>query len=274
MVEATWRKAGSLAVAGVLLAVGVGGQPQAGDLAKVKARGTLFLLCFPHQDSEFVRVNLSRGPMKQLGTADDFEGFDIDLMAAFATSLGVVLQVRPVSKPSYDEIIPDLVEGQGDVIASSFSITPARLKKIDFSLPYLDVAELVIARKGAPITRAEDLKGKRAVTVRGASQTERLHNLGLSDKDLVQVDFTRDKYEAVAQGDADFTVVDEGNSTAGVLAEFPNLKSVFKLGIGSQYAVAVRKGSDLKPALDAFISRIRASGELAALVRRWRPQTN
>jgi polar amino acid transport system substrate-binding protein len=239
------------------------------ELALVKQRGVLVMLCFPHQDSEFVRVNLERGPMKHVGTAEDFAGFDVDLIQAFAVHLGVKLELRPVSKPSYSELVPALLRNEGDLVASSFSITPEREKVVDFSTPYLRLAELVLTRKGVAIRGPEDLKGKTAAMIAGSSQAERLRALGVADKPFVEVEFTRDKYIAVAEGKADYTVVDDGYMTKKMMDEFSDLAIVLKLGVGAEYAVAVRQGSDLKPALDSFLTELRRSGKLAAIAKTW-----
>jgi ABC-type amino acid transport substrate-binding protein len=118
-----------------LLIVAVGaraGDPPTSTVASVKARGKLVMLCFPHQDNGFISVNLGAGPMPKAGGEKNFQGVDVDIMVGFAQFLGVSLEIRSISVPSYGELIPALLRGDGDVIASSFSVTAERQKVVDF----------------------------------------------------------------------------------------------------------------------------------------------
>lgn len=263
------RLARGLVIAVMLLGQGaLGTSQETGELAKVKKRGTLVMLCFPHQDNPFISVNLDRGPMRRGGTAADFLGFDVEMVAGFADSLGVALVVQPVSKPGYDELIPDLLAGRGDLIASSFSIIPARQVHVTFSEPYFTVPQVVVARKGSSIKSAADLSGKRAATVRGSSQADLLLRLGVKEQDLVYSEFTRDSYAAVADGQVDVTLLD-GTSVQRVVKEYPNLEIATTVGNGSSYGVAFRRGSDLIPSFNAYLALLRKSGKLEALSAKW-----
>jgi ABC-type amino acid transport substrate-binding protein len=255
--------------AALFVAAGAWCQSGRSDLATVKARGKLIMLCYPSQDSRNVSVNLERGPMRRIGTKQDFLGLDVDLMAAFAEQLGVKLEIRPVRAASFDELIPALVAGEGDVIASSFSITPSRQQVIDFSTPYQSVAELVVARRDLSLGGEKDLVRLVAVVIPGSSQEERLRLLGV--KKLQYVEFARDELAAVAEGKADFTIV-EANADMNVVQEFPNLQKAFAFSGVSAYAVAVRKGSDLRPLLNDWLDGLKASRQLEALVERWMPR--
>lgn len=265
------RRVGVAALGLALGSAGLAPAQPAGDVARVRARGRLIMLCFPHQDSQYVAVDLSRGPMKKVGTTGDFKGLDVDLMAAFAQSLGVTLEIRPVSVPSYDELLPALEAGAGDLIASSFSITAARAARVDFSDPYFVADVVVIAPKTSQISDEKDLRGKIAAVIPGSSQEEYLHTLGLKDASLRYVEFARDEYLLVESGKADFTMVDGGKSISAFLAEFGSLKIAFKMAGGTRYGIAVRKGSDLRAVLNAYLAEAKAAGTLAGLLEKWNP---
>jgi len=265
----------SLTLLTVVVAVSVAAVSPAADpalsaLAKVKARGTLGMVCFPHQDNPFVHVNLAAGPMKKVGTTVDFEGIDVDLAAGFARSLGVSLEVRPISTPSYGELIPALLGGQGDLIASSFSITPERGEKVDFSDPYFEVYQVAVVRDDSTISSPQDVAGKTAVVVPGASMEGKIRALGIPPEHIRHEGFTRDVLLSVLEKRADFTVlgIDQSGITTALLRDFPKLKVAFRLGTTEQYAVAFPKGSDLLPAFNEFLAGIKSSGELAAIIQR------
>lgn len=242
-------------------------EPPSSDLAAVTQRGVLRMVCFPHQDSEFVAVNLAAGPMAKNGTAASFVGADVDIMAGFAEELGVGLVVHPVAEPSYGALIPALLAGEGDVIASSLTITEERRGRVAFSQAYHRVHPVVLARAGRGLASADDLAGLTAATIPGSSQEEMLKGLGFTADRLRAVSFTRDGLLAVTEGEADVVVVDS-NAANRMLPEFPGLAVAFRLPGEEDYGFAVRPGSDLLPQLDAYLEKLAASGRLAEIKRR------
>src|SRR5205085_567467 len=93
----------------------------ASSIAEVKARKKLIVLAYPHPMSPFVRET----------SPGQFEGIDEGIMKTFANTLGVALEIQPVKE--LNELIPGIVAGKGDILASGFSITKDREKIINFS---------------------------------------------------------------------------------------------------------------------------------------------
>lgn len=242
------------------------------DLAAVRARGRLVMVAFPHPESHFVHADLSRGPMPAFGPAERFDGVDVAIMRRFAASLGVELWVRRASEASYAALIPDLLAGQGDLIASSLSITDERKRRVAFSRPYHEVYPVVVVRAGSPIRRVEDLAAHDGSTIPGSSQEEHLRELGIPGDRLRPVSFMYENYAAVAEGDVDYTLVDSG-SAARVMPRFAGLEIAFRLPGSDYYGIAVRPGSDLLPRVDAFLAEMQASGELAEIVESYSRST-
>ncbi len=231
--------------------------PRGGSaVAAVKARGKLIMLCFPHQESPFIRVDVELA-------IDAYDGIDYEIMTGFARSLGVTLEVHPV-KPSFATLVPALLAGEGDVIASSFSITPERRQKVDFSRPYFAVHTVVLVRKDSHLASPADLAGKTAATVAGSSLEERIKELHPGR--IHHVDFTRWNYDALSEQQADFTVLDD-TSTLRLLPLYRDLKVAFQLPGVDDYAFAVAPGSDLREALDHFLDELRRSGRLDKILQ-------
>ncbi|HVR09854.1 MAG TPA: transporter substrate-binding domain-containing protein [Thermoanaerobaculia bacterium] len=230
----------------------------ASSLAEVKARGKLIVLCFPHQESPFIRVRAEVG----LG---HYDGVDYEVMEGFARSLAVALEVRPV-KPSFNALLPALLRGDGDVIASEFSVTEERRKQVDFSVPYFTVHHLVVVPAGSAVRTPADLAGKRASTIVGSSNEEQTR--ALRPGSISYADFTRWSFDALNEGKADFTVQDEP-SVWRLLKLYPNLKVALQLPGAEYYSYAVVPKSDLKPALDRYIEKLRRSGKLDEIIHRY-----
>ncbi len=80
----------------------------------------------------------------------------------------------------FDQLLPKLVAGEGDVAAAGITITPERRKQVAFSRPYRrNVAEILVRNRNTrPLASLNDLAGKRVHLVSGSSylgHTQRLN---------------------------------------------------------------------------------------------------
>jgi membrane-bound lytic murein transglycosylase MltF len=124
---------------------------------------------------------VDRGTQRGL-VYDAFRLFEEDLNKRLQKKhLRVHVLFVPVAR---DQLIPALLEGRGDMAAANLTITPERMKKVDFSDPTArDVSEIVVTGPGsAPIATVEDLSGKEVYVRKSSSFYESLEkvNRGLA----------------------------------------------------------------------------------------------
>jgi ABC-type amino acid transport substrate-binding protein len=237
----------------LLLAAGSSWAAHATTLADVKARGKLVVLVYPDTDSPFLaRVAPGR-----------FDGVDFSILRGFAASLGVTLEIREIVR--YEDLLPSLARGDGDVVAGGVSITSEREELVDFSVPYFPVAIMVIARRQAGIGSVEGIADKRGAAVPGTTHDSLMRGMGIVPAH--QLARSGLAYEALQRDLADFAFVD---STSGVvsLEKYPGLVLVGMLPKADYYGFAMAPGSDLRPPLDAHLSLIRRQGRLYELFDR------
>jgi ABC-type amino acid transport substrate-binding protein len=199
------------------------------DMADLKARGKLIMLCAPHPRSDFIRRD-----------GEGYRGLDYEMMKTFAAAHDLGFEV--VHVPKFSDLIPWLVDGKGDVIASSFSITDERRKTVDFSSSYFPVKIMVVARRVSTIDGAEDLPGLRATVVPGSS-LEAFIKKKVPAVEIVPIDSLDLVYEVIESGRADYAPVD--SSTAlGSLKHYPELGTAFSFPdiFGYGFAVDERFG--------------------------------
>jgi len=97
-------------------------------------------------------------------------GFDVDSMEWIAKEIGVEVSHQPIE---WDGIITSLLTKKIDIIASGMSITEERAKKIDFSIPYWVIKQVMVTKKGSALTVDELLKGKKTIGVQqGTSEAK------------------------------------------------------------------------------------------------------
>lgn len=233
----------------------------------ILSQGKLVMTCFPDQVSPFIAVNTDRGPMKPVGTADDFRGIDVELMRRIAADLGVTLEVRPVTRPSYVSLLEMLTSGAADVVASGLTRTEKRQRDVDFSVPYVEFVQVIVAKAGAGPYDADALAGSRIALVEGSSMHDLVSRWGFRASQIDVVDFTQETYLAVTEGRTDIAIADSVSLEAD-LKDFKDLEPRFRMPEIQGLAYAVPRGSDLKGRIDAVLTRMRRDGSLARLLTR------
>lgn len=133
-------------------------------LEAIRSRGSLRVITLNNPVNYF----LYRG--KQMG-------FDYEIARLAAARLGVRLEMMVPSRR--DLVFEWLLEGRGDVIATTLSITPERQEFLAFSHPYLYIEELLVQSSHAesPVSSPADLEGRRIHAWRSSSHFETLQGL-------------------------------------------------------------------------------------------------
>jgi ABC-type amino acid transport substrate-binding protein len=94
-------------------------------------------------------------------------GFERELVEGFCRIHGLKAEVVPVH--NFDQIIPMLLRGEGDVITGIVN-TPARRQKVTFSPEVFPVRHLVVSRRPAlAVQRLDDLAALRVGVIPGTS---------------------------------------------------------------------------------------------------------
>jgi len=123
-------------------------------------------------------------------------------------------------------------------------------------------------RPDSKLATLADLKGKRVAVMKGSSHFEFLSVLNLNPE-IRLTGYNMESYNAVLESQADYALMDSRAAVGEpVSAQFTDLKVGVRVHRSDQ-GVMVRKGSDLKAALDAYISGLRASGELEKILARY-----
>jgi polar amino acid transport system substrate-binding protein len=132
-------------------------------LARVLARGTIVLStdpAYPPQSYAIkgaVRLAHTKCAANQL-TSDQIAGYDADTAKLVAKALGV----EPCFvTPTWTELISGHWGGRWDIAFGSIGITYERMTRLYYTQPYSAEAERFFVRRDSPVTKVEQLSGKR-----------------------------------------------------------------------------------------------------------------
>jgi membrane-bound lytic murein transglycosylase MltF len=180
-----------------------------------------------------------------------------------------ILKVRVVIIPTMrEELFTGLVEGWGDIAMGNITITPERLKTVDFSDPYAKgVKEILVAGAATPELKGlEDLAGQEVFVRLSSSYYESLIKLNetfkKSRRKPVKImpadDYFEDEdlLEMVNGGLISFIVVDEHKAAAWAPI-FENVRLYPDIAVreGGEIATAFRKNSPkLKEVMNRFVA--------------------
>ncbi len=194
-------------------------------------------------------------------------GFDVDLIDLVAQELGVTQQI--VDTP-FDGIQSgaDLNAGKCDLAAAGMTITEVREQNFDFSVPYFDANQALVARKGSGLTSFEQLKGKR-LAVQNGTTGEKYASEKARDAELVVFEDLGLLLNAVETGD-----VAAGINDNGVLFDWVNSKTEFEVtaefDTNEQYGIAVKTGNTaLLNTINEVLAEARSNGEYDRIYQKW-----
>ncbi|MEM9171802.1 MAG: membrane-bound lytic murein transglycosylase MltF [Pseudomonadota bacterium] len=200
-------------------------------------------------------------------------GPEYDLMRGFADVLGVRLIMQPL--PSVADLLPAVVAGQAHIAAAGLSITEERLDQVRFSLPYQQVEQHLIYRRGSnKPTSLNDLDKGDIVVMAGSSHAETLTALAESVPDIAWRESTTmesaELLAAVADGQIAYTVAD--SSDFNVNRQYlPELRIGLDLEVADSiaWAVAGKRDLSLIDRVNEYFQEIRRDGQLTQILDRY-----
>lgn len=191
-------------------------------------------------------------------------GFDIDLANEIAKKLGVEAAFEPTD---WDGLLTGLGTDKYDAVISTMNITETRLENADF-VEYAILDQVFVIAKGAkPVTSLAELSGLRvAVQVETTSEEMAQEVAGTT---ITSFDSFDQAFLEVRNGKADVVVVDE---PVGLYYEARHSETYAVSGYAEEAApvgIAVKKGSDLKAAIEKAVADLKADGTYKQLSEKW-----
>ena len=229
----------------------------AGDLLEtIKDRG--YIVC---------GTTLAAPPFAYRDNEGNPAGFEIDLMNLLGEYMGVKVKVEDMA---WAGLIPALLSGRIDVIASRMSATMERATKVVFSHPWFYTGTYAFARVDEGFKTWEDAnkKGVKVGAIAGAIGAT-VAREKMPKADLVTYELDGDQLAALLSGRVDVAVNDElvGLMWTKTHSNIVELQGNMQPDV---YAYAVRPDCfHLVRWLDLFFATIMRNGQYAKLYEKW-----
>lgn len=218
---------------------------------------------------EIINVGLDSvapAPLHSDYKSGNFKGFEVDLMQEIAHQLNFEVHYE-VSL--WKNILEKLYKGQLDMIFSAVTMTPARLRILEFSTPYLQFRLCAVVKREVTLCNLNSFDHK-VIGVRIATAAEHYVVAKFPSHQLIHVNKNEELYEMLQAGEID-ALVDDSPIAGGFLQHYPHLHvGMFMPNTHSQYAIAMKKGDmHLKQRIDEVIKHLKDSGVYHQIYKKW-----
>jgi polar amino acid transport system substrate-binding protein len=201
------------------------------------------------------------------------KGFESAVAYAIAEELGYSQnQVEWVVEPFNSSYAPGPKDFDFDV--NQISITPQRAEQVDFSSPYYEAKQAIVALKdseAASATSLEDVKDANIGVQIGTTSLEAVNEEIEPDSEAKVFDTSNDVVTALKQGSVDVVVVDVPTAFFLTAVQVPEATVVgqFAAPGGDQWGALLEKDSPLTGCVSFVVDELKDSGELDEIETEW-----
>lgn len=242
-------------VLGVSVCAGLVACNEKGDLAKVEKAGKIVVGVTVYPPMDYIDEN------------GEWTGFDAELAQMFADELGVNCQIVIIN---WKQKVAELNGGQIDLIWNGMTASEELGSEIDFSVAYAKNAQVAVVKSDSTIATKDQIKAA-TIAVENGSAGNIVASDIIQPATLVPAKDQTAAVNEVVAGTSDVAIIDLTMASSIVgKGEYANLKIVEGVSYGDEiFAVGLRKGSDLKERLDAFLKAKYADGTMARLIEKY-----
>ncbi|SEL39467.1 polar amino acid transport system substrate-binding protein [Roseateles sp. YR242] len=235
------------------------GVAHADQLADVKQRGELVVGVLGTDEPNSFIDPKSR----------EIVGYEVDLAKAIAEKLGVKLRLKQLAVAAR---IPELQQGQVDLLAASLTHNKEREAVIDFSLTTFVTGQKVLVKKDSGIKSLDQLNGKKIVTIKGGTQEPNIRK-AVPNVDVVTFDTGPQAFQALQQGKGvafvndEVSLLDQFAKLGAASAQYQILSANLSV---EPLALGIRKGEkNFKAQVDGVLRDLEKSGVAQQLFVKW-----
>ncbi|MDX2605271.1 transporter substrate-binding domain-containing protein [Streptomyces caniscabiei] len=258
--------AATTAAAGLLLVAGCSSDDGGGSGSKTAAGGVELV-----KAGQLTTCTHLPYPPFQSEIDGKVQGFDVSLIDLVAEDLGVKQDILDTPFENF-KTGAFLNSGECDLAAAGMTITDERKKNVDFSDPYFEATQAVLAAKNADIRSFADLKGDGDYKVGTQAQTTGEDYAKSKGLDPVSFESSDAVLNGLRTGQVDAVVIDypvvQGWLNDEVLADAFEVAE--QINTGEEYGFTVKKGNTkLVAAINKALAEAKSDGTYRDLYEQW-----
>lgn len=202
-----------------------------------------------------------------------YRGLDCELIERIAAELGKTVEYQNMQ---FSSLVAALASNKADVIISNMTATEERRQSVDFTQPYFDNPQVLVARAdraessggpGLEFSRLSDLNGH-LISVLSGSAFDQKTEAVVEKPSIVYYNTISDEINALKGGKVDAVVLDEPMAKLAV-SKHTGIGIMPEVIVEDHYGLALTKDNPLTEQVNEMIAGFRGDGTLDALAAKW-----
>jgi glutamine transport system substrate-binding protein len=200
---------------------------------------------------------------------DKIVGFDVDLLEAVMEEAGLEYKMK---NTGWEPLFIALQNEEVDAGISAITINDERKKTYDFSSPYFESINMILAKEGTSIKSAKDLEGKKVSVQNGTTGQEALEKMFGASEDIKKFDNNTLAIQALLNGEVEAVVADNAvvqeyaknnpDKKLVTITDKENFESEF-------YGIIFPKDGDHQEEVNKALKKVIEGGKYAEIYKKW-----
>jgi polar amino acid transport system substrate-binding protein len=228
--------------------------------------------CVEEENKIIIGTSADFPPFEYIDTDGTIIGFDIEMVTMILEDAGYKVEVKDIA---FDSLIASLENDKIDVIAAAMTITAERDEQIDFSDPYYEADQSVLAKKGAELNLSTniDLQNYIVGAQTGTTGAAWVKNNLIDNGTMNEDDFKRYETYTLAvldlvNGNIEALVLDKPVAESFVKSR--DVELVMTIITGESYGLGVKEGnSDLLEEINSGLDSLIGSTQWDTLIMKY-----
>ncbi len=243
--KSVFKKLTSVALAGLLAGslVGCGGSANSGASASAKGHDVVYRTLDEIKEDGKINIGVfsDKNPFGYVDENGEYQGYDVYFADRIGKDLGVDIEYISTEAANRVEY---LETGKVDIILANFTVTDERAEKVDFTLPYMNVALGVVSPDSNVITDLSQIGADDEVIVISGTTAETYLSENNPEIKLQKYDTYANAKTALENGQAVAWANDNTEVIAYALQNPGYTVGIPELGSKDTIAAAVSKGNE------------------------------
>ncbi len=214
-------------------------------------------------------AELGFAPFEYIDEDGNTVGFDVDLSNALAEKMGLTCEWLP--NQAFDTLVPTIQQGgKADISIAGMTISDERLEQVDFSDPYLNSNQGIVAAAGSDLnSESLNAEGMQVACQTGTTGDEWISE-NLPNATKVPLADVTAALMGISTGLYNAMVIDLPVAQNMIAESFSDLEVVEEIPTGEQYGIAVSKDNPgLLAAINDALAAIEEDGTMDEIKQKW-----